>query len=79
VRLHGKRRRHRHLRGAFSDGSSAAGVEVRVEDGSGKTLLQGRMDKAGEFSFRKPAVPFAFVFDGGPGHQIRGKGGKDPR
>ncbi len=65
--------------GAFSDGSSAAGVEVKVEDGSGKALLQGRMDKMGEFTFRKPAVSFTFVFDGGPGHQIRVKGEKIPR
>lgn len=41
--------------GGFSDGSSAAGVKMLVLDGSGKTLIEGKMNKDGEYSFKKPA------------------------
>lgn len=64
--------------GGFSDGSAAAGVETRVEDGSGKALLKGKMDSIGEYTFKKPGVPFTFVFDAGPGHVVKIKG-KDIR
>lgn len=57
--------------GGFSDGSAAAGVEVRVEDRNGKVLVRGKMDKFGEFSFKKPTVPYLFVFDAGPGHVVK--------
>lgn len=57
--------------GGFSDGSAAAGVAVRVEEKNGKTLLKGKMNKVGEFTFKKPAVPYLFVFDAGPGHVVR--------
>lgn len=57
--------------GGFSDGSAAAGVEVRVVDDQGKLLLKGKMDKVGEYTFRKPKGPFTFIFDAGPGHVVK--------
>lgn len=61
--------------GGFSDGSSAAGVEMRVVDEGGKVLSEGKMDDLGEFTFDKPAAPFKVQFDAGPGHliEINGK------
>lgn len=56
--------------GDFSDGSSAAGVPMRVVDDHEKLLIQGRMDADGEFSFNRPAGAFTVIFDGGPGHMV---------
>nr|WP_321398564.1 hypothetical protein [uncultured Desulfobacter sp.] len=56
--------------GGFSDGSSAAGVLMRVEDGAGKVLLQGKMDDDSEFTFNKPAGEYKVQFDAGEGHKI---------
>lgn len=55
--------------GGFSDGSSAAGVKVRVEK-DGKVLLQGKMDEDSEFNFDKPAEGYKVIFDAGEGHAI---------
>lgn len=56
--------------GGFSDGSSASGVQMRVEDGSGKVLIQGKMDADSEFVFKKPSGAYKVVFDAGEGHVI---------
>jgi type 1 fimbria pilin len=56
--------------GGFSDGSSAAGVEIRVEDKSGKVLIQSKMDEFSEFIFDKPKDAYKVVFDAGAGHKI---------
>jgi hypothetical protein len=56
--------------GGFSDGSSAAGVEMRVEDNKGKVLIKGKMDEDSEFTFDKPSGPYKVVFDAGEGHVI---------
>jgi type 1 fimbria pilin len=56
--------------GGFSDGSSAAGVTMYVEDGGGHTLLKGKMDEDSEFTFDKPNDDFTVVFDAGEGHTI---------
>ena len=60
--------------GGFSDGSSASGVVMRVEDKSGKQLLQGKMDEDSEFTFDKPLVPYRVIFDGGEGHIVENDG-----
>ena len=60
--------------GGFSDGSSASGVEIRVEDKSGKQLLQGKMDEDSEFNFDKPSVPYKVIFDAGEGHIVENEG-----
>lgn len=57
--------------GGFSDGSSAAGVEVRVEDRKGKVLIKGEFDEKNEYSFKKPAGKFVVVMDAGPGHIVK--------
>ena len=56
--------------GGFSDGSSAAGVGMRVEDGAGKVLISGKMDDDSEFTFKKPAGDYNVQFDAGEGHKI---------
>ncbi len=56
--------------GAFSDGSSAAGVVMQVQGADGTIITQGKMDKIGNYTFKKPAGDYKVVFDGGPGHQI---------
>jgi hypothetical protein len=56
--------------GGFSDGSSASGVRMRVEDGKGGVLIKGKMDEDSEFTFDKPAGAYKVVFDGGEGHVV---------
>ncbi len=60
--------------GGFSDGSSAAGVEIRVEKKGGGVISSAKLDKFGEATFDRPDVPFVVVFDGGPGHSIELQG-----
>jgi hypothetical protein len=55
--------------GGFSDGSSASGVQMRVE-GAGGVLVKGKMDEDSEFGFDKPAEAYRIVFDAGEGHVI---------
>ena len=57
--------------GGFSDGSSAAGVDVRVIDKSGTVLIKGKFDKNSEFMFKRPKGNFTVVFDAGPGHVLK--------
>jgi len=56
--------------GGFSDGSSAAGVEMRVEKQDGTVLEKGKMDAFSEFVFDVPAEDYKVVFNAGPGHDI---------
>ncbi len=56
--------------GGFSDGSSAAGVEIRVEDKGGKVLLKAKMNEDSEYTFDKPSVAYKVIFDAGEGHAI---------
>lgn len=62
--------------GGFSDGSSAAGVEMRVVDMSGKVLVTGKINADNEFAFKRPGVPFKVQFDAGEGHLVE-VAGKD--
>ncbi|MCB9482123.1 MAG: hypothetical protein H6680_09935 [Desulfobacteraceae bacterium] len=62
--------------GGFSDGSSASGVEMRVEDKNGKTHVNGKMDEFSEFTFKKPGFDYVVVFNAGPGHEIKIDGKK---
>lgn len=61
--------------GGFSDGSSASGVQLRVEGDAGGVLIKGKMDEFSEFTFDKPANAYKVVFDAGEGHviEINGK------
>ncbi|MGD9158813.1 MAG: hypothetical protein PVG39_10435 [Desulfobacteraceae bacterium] len=56
--------------GGFSDGSSASGVRVRIEDPKGKIMIKGKMDEDSEFTFDKPSGKYKVVFDAGEGHEI---------
>ncbi|KAA6187085.1 hypothetical protein F2Q65_03970 [Thiohalocapsa marina] len=56
--------------GGFSDGSSAAGVAVRVVGIDGSTLLEAEMSEYSEFEFDKPDGDYRVVFDAGPGHAV---------
>lgn len=56
--------------GGFSDGSSAAGVAIRVLDTAGAVLIDARMNQDSEFEFDQPAGEYRVVFDAGPGHEI---------
>ncbi|MBS3757938.1 MAG: hypothetical protein KGY61_04690 [Desulfobacterales bacterium] len=60
--------------GGFSDGSSAAGVAVRVVNEDGKVIVKGKMDDFSEFVFDKPEGPYKVIFDAGPGHEVEIKG-----
>ncbi|WP_296898436.1 hypothetical protein [Thiohalocapsa sp.] len=57
--------------GGFSDGSSAAGVAIRVVDDSGNPIIEGEMSEYSEFEFDKPDGDYTVVFDAGPGHDIQ--------
>lgn len=57
--------------GGFSDGSSAAGVTMRILATDGRLLMEGRMDEEAEFTFQKPRNDFVVLFDAGPEHQLR--------
>jgi hypothetical protein len=56
--------------GGFSDGSSAAGVQMRIEKSGGGVLLKGKMDEDSEYTFDKPDGAYKVVFDGGEGHVV---------
>jgi nickel transport protein len=43
-----------HTQSYFNDGSPAVSSTIEVYDASGKKLLEGRTDKAGEFAFTPP-------------------------
>lgn len=62
--------------GGFSDGSSAAGVIMRIKSPDGRVLQEGRMDDSSEFTFMKPRADFLVVFDAGPEHQLRVPGSR---
>jgi hypothetical protein len=47
---------------------------MTVKAADGAVLVQGKIDKNGEFSFEKPKVPYAVEFNAGPGHEVIVKG-----
>ncbi|MDD2557777.1 MAG: hypothetical protein RBR43_03585 [Desulfuromonadaceae bacterium] len=60
--------------GGFSDGSSASGVEFRLEQ-DGKILLKTKLNAYAEVNFTKPELPYEAIFYGGKGHEVRINGG----
>lgn len=56
--------------GGFSDGSSASGVVMRVEDKNGAVLIKGVMSEDSEYTFTKPSSPYKVIFDAGEGHRV---------
>jgi hypothetical protein len=65
-----------YIEGGFSDGSSAAGIPVRMEDADGNTLWEGVLDEFGAVeSTPIPEVePYYVIFDAGPGHVVTKEG-----
>lgn len=57
--------------GGFSDGSSASGVEMRVESPAGDVLVKGAMSEDSEYTFDKPEGDYIVTFDAGEGHRIK--------
>lgn len=62
------------VEGVFSTGASASSVEIRLEDKKGKTMLKGKLDELGEYTFTKPSKAYDIVLDAGPGHVVREEG-----
>lgn len=74
--------------GAFSDGSSGAGITILIVenkiykgDKKGRDLYDGQLvlsrtelDEFGELDLDKPDVPYFIVFDAGPGHVVEQDG-----
>lgn len=65
-----------YIEGGFSDGSSAAGIPVRMEDADENTLWEGVLDEFGAVeSVPIPDVrPYYVIFDAGPGHVVTKEG-----
>lgn len=57
--------------GGFSDGSSASGVQMRVEKSNGDVIVKGKMNEDSEYTFDKPAGAYRVLFDAGEGHIIK--------
>ena len=57
--------------GGFSDGSTAAGIPLRVRDSNGRILIDAMMSERSEYTFDRPAGRFRVEFDAGDGHVIR--------
>lgn len=60
--------------GGFSDGSSAQGVIMYVNEKNGKTLVKGQMDEFSEFTFKKPSRSYTVILDAGEGHRVEVSG-----
>ena len=56
--------------GAFSDGSSASGVGIRVELANGRVLMQGELDHASSYTFDIPQQEYSVFFEAGEGHEL---------
>ncbi|WP_043739151.1 hypothetical protein [Thioalkalivibrio nitratireducens] len=56
--------------GGFSDGSSAAGVAIRVLGADGSVLLESQLNHLSEIEFDKPDGEYTAVFDAGEGHRL---------
>ena len=56
--------------GSFMDGTSAAGITVRVFDKRDRVVYVGTVDAQGRISFRRPDAEFHVVFDSGKGEML---------
>ena len=56
--------------GGFSDGSSAAGVTIRVLGADRSVLLESQLNHLSEIEFDKPEGEYTAVFDAGEGHLL---------
>lgn len=56
--------------GGFSDGSSAANVEIVVKSSDGQIILTSKLDENSEIVFQKPEGAFRVMFNAGEGHNL---------
>ena len=56
--------------GGFSDGSSAAGVTIRVLGSDRAVLLESQLNHLSEIEFDRPEGEYIAVFDAGEGHLL---------
>jgi hypothetical protein len=52
----------------YTDGSSAAGRKIHVQDTSNKLLLEGSLGQDNTFTFQPPTGNYSVVFLGGDNH-----------
>ncbi len=52
----------------FTDGSSAVGKKIHVQDTSNKLLLEGTVDKDNTYTFKAPTGAYSVEFIGGENH-----------
>jgi hypothetical protein len=55
--------------GGFSDGSSAGGVNFRVEQ-NGETIFETKLNSSSEVNFKKPEGDYVAIFDAGDEHRV---------
>ena len=53
----------------YTDGSSAVGRKIHVQDSSNKLLIDGVVGSDNTFSFKPPAGPYSVLFMGGENHE----------
>jgi hypothetical protein len=53
----------------YTDGSSAAGRKIHVQDTSNKVLLEGIVGTDNTYAFQPPAEKYSVVFMGGDNHE----------
>lgn len=56
--------------GGFSNGASAAGVQMTVRDANKNVILEAKLDDLGMWSFKRPEGDFEVEFNAGPGHVV---------
>lgn len=53
----------------YTDGSSAAGRKIHVEDASGKLLIEGVVGADNTYAFMPPSGKYSVSFMGGENHE----------
>lgn len=53
----------------YTDGSSAAGRKIHVQDTRNKVLLEGSVGTDNTYTFQPPAGKYSVVFMGGDNHE----------
>lgn len=67
------------VKGGFSTGAGAAGVDFYVKNKlEGKILLHQKFPESSIIEIEIPPEPYYLVFDGGPGHKIVKEGPAPP-
>ena len=56
--------------GGFSDGASAAGIDIRVIDEVDRVMMEATLDDDAQFTFAEPSYDYHVVFDAGSNHVV---------